>query len=159
MHPSTYPFAAGLIEKLMPAIVDVDPTHINIGGLDHLGDAASAVPIIGELIGMVAVILTFLVPVAIVVLVLRHRGRRQRETHELVMKLADKGQPIPPELFLEPAARPKSDLRRGIKLIAVGLAIMGFFFFQDDHGGMGIGFIPVAIGIGYLLAAHFDKDK
>ena len=44
--------------------------------------------------------------------------------NDTVMKLAEKGQPIPPELFTEPAARPRSDLRRGIKLLTVGLAII-----------------------------------
>ncbi|MDB5987013.1 MAG: hypothetical protein JWR16_2066 [Nevskia sp.] len=146
----------------MLPILDVEAAHINLEGLDKLSDAAqstAAFAYIGELIGLVAVILIFGMPIIIVLAVLRHRARRQQATNEMVMKLADKGQPIPPELFLEPSAKPRSDLRRGIKLITVGLAMMGFFLFQGDHDAMGIGFIPLAIGIGYLLSAHFDKDK
>ena len=144
----------------MLPILDVEAAHINIDGLDRLGDFATTAPaLMGELIGLVAVILIFGMPIIIVLAVLRHRARRPQMINDTVMKLAEKGQPIPPELFTEPAARPRSDLRRGIKLLTVGLAIMGFFFFQGDHDGMGIGFIPLAIGIGYLLSAHFDKDK
>jgi len=144
----------------MLSILDVEAAHISIEGADKFGDfAGHAGELMGGLIGLVAVILIFGMPIVIVLAVLRHRARRQQATNEVVMKLAEKGQPIPPELFLEPAAKPRSDLRRGIKLITVGLAIMGFFFFQGDHDGMGFGFIPLAIGIGYLLSSHFDKDK
>jgi hypothetical protein len=144
----------------MLPILDVEAGHIKIEGLDKLSDAAnSASALFGEFIGLVAVTLIFSTPIIIILAVLRHRARRQQAMNEMILKLAEKGQPIPPQVFDLPSAGPRSDLRRGIKLIAVGLGIMGFFYFQDVREAIGIGFIPLAIGVGYLLSSHFDKEK
>lgn len=146
----------------MLSILDAEIATLKMDGLDKLGDAASShagmTALMGEFIGLVAVILIFGTPVIIVLAVLRHRANRQRLINEMVLKLADKGQPIPPELFIEPV-RPKSDLRRGVILVGVGLGLIGFFYFNDDHDGVGIGFIPLMIGLGYLVSWKLEQGK
>lgn len=143
----------------MLSILDAETATLKIDGLDHLSEVAgSHTAFMGEFIGLVAVILIFGTPVIIVLAVLRHRANRQRLINEMVLKLADKGQPIPPELFIEPV-RPKSDLRRGVILIGVGLGLIGFFYFNDDHDGVGIGFIPMMIGLGYLVSWKLEQGK
>ncbi|MDB5976249.1 MAG: hypothetical protein JWR07_3009 [Nevskia sp.] len=142
----------------MLPILDVDSA---VDGLDKLGHAShgmSGEHFMGLLIGLVAVILIFGMPVFIVVAVLRHRLEKQRMVNELALRLADKGQAIPPELFVE-AVRQKSDLRRGIIWAMVGLGILLFGAFDGDSDIMGIGFIPMMIGIGFTAAALLEKKQ
>ncbi len=100
----------------------------------------------------------FVMVFAIVALTLWARVRRNRLMHETVRLFAEKGQPLPPEIFhgTTPPAKPKSDLRRGIFWIAVGLGLIGYFVTSHDSGG-GFGFVPLFIGLGYLLAWKLEK--
>jgi len=148
----------------MLSIMDVESVHID--GLDKLSEfgISHAGGVTGELVGLIlgftAIVLIFGTPIIIVLAVLRHRWRRQRLVNDVVVKLVEKGQPIPPELFIEPI-QPKSDLRRGIILVGVGLGLIGFFFFGHggDHDGVGIGFIPLMIGLGYLLSWKLEQGR
>ncbi|MCK9385676.1 MAG: DUF6249 domain-containing protein [Nevskia sp.] len=145
----------------MLSILDVEAIHID--GLDKLaglGQAHSGITgeLIGLVLGLTAIVLIFGTPIIIVLSVLRHRSRKQRLTNEIILKLAESGQPIPPQLFIEPIT-PNSDLRRGVILLGVGLGLIGFFFFGHDHDGIGIGFIPLMIGLGYLLSWKLEQGK
>jgi hypothetical protein len=136
---------------------------VTIDGIDkfgHLGDAMSddEVPMMGMLIGLVSVLLVFGTPIIIVLAGLRHRTARQKMINELVLRLAEKGQPIPPELFLEPV-RPQTDLRRGIIWAMIGVGIVIFGLFQGSRDLMGIGFIPLMIGIGFFVAAKLELQQ
>ena len=143
----------------MLPLLDAETASLKIEGLDSLGAASSGVvPVLGEVIGLVAVILIFGTPIIIVLAVLRHRANRQRLINEMVLKLADKGQPIPPEVFLEPVKR-KSDLRSALSLIGAGLGLVGFFYFVDTREGMGIGLIPLMIGVGQLVSWKIEQQR
>ncbi len=142
----------------MLPILDVDSA---VDGLDKLGQAShgmSGEAFMGLLIGLVAVVLALGMPVFIVVAVLRHRLDKQRLVNELALRLADKGQAIPPELFLG-AVKQKSDLRRGIVWATVGLGVLMYGVFDGDHDIMGIGFIPMMIGIGFVAAALLENKQ
>lgn len=135
-------------------------------GIDLGKHADSAGSIIGSatanieaLTGLIAVILFFGMPIAIVLAVLRYRANRQRSINEMVLKLADKGQPIPPELFLEPGKKRKSDVSSGLSLVGAGVGLMGFFWFVGAEEGMGIGFIPLMIGVGQLIAWKIEQGR
>ncbi|MCK9193667.1 MAG: hypothetical protein M0P19_07320, partial [Nevskia sp.] len=88
----------------MLSILDVEAIHID--GLDKLaglGQAHSGITgeLIGLVLGLTAIVLIFGTPIIIVLSVLRHRSRKQRLTNEIILKLAESGQPIPPQLFIE----------------------------------------------------------
>jgi len=136
-------------------------SNIHIDGLEKLGSSGfDAVAMMGELIGLTAVVLIFGTPIIIVLSILANRAKRQRMIHDLVLKLAEKGQPIPPELFMDPVVvRQKSDLRSGITLMAIGFGLMGFFYFVGVTEAMGIGFIPLMIGLGYFVAWKIEQGK
>lgn len=142
----------------MLAILDVDAA---VEGLDHVGrmsHAMSGEAFMGMFIGLVAVVLGLGMPVFIVVAVLRHRTNRQRMINELALKLAEKGQNIPPELFME-QVRQKSDLRRGITWAMAGLGLVAFGGVSDNSDLMGFGFIPLMIGIGFTVAAWLENKQ
>jgi hypothetical protein len=52
---------------------------------------------------------------------------------------------------LQPEKRPKSDLQRAFVLIGVGLGLI-IFFLAMHNNVWGVGFIPLFMGVGYLLA-------
>lgn len=143
----------------MLPLLDAETATLKIEGLDRLGELSNShSAMMGEFIGLVAVILIFGTPVIIVLAVLRHRANRQRMVNEMVLKLADKGQPIPPELFVEPVRR-KSDLRSGMTLVGVGVGLMGFFYFSGGEEGIGIGLIPLMIGVGQLISWKIEQSR
>ncbi|GAC1633607.1 MAG: hypothetical protein NVS9B10_29060 [Nevskia sp.] len=140
-------------------LLDAEVGSLHLEGLDHLSRAADTAPaLMGEFIGLTAVILIFGTPVIIVLAVLRHRARRQQLVNEMVLKLADKGQPIPPEVFLEPVKR-KSELRSAFSLIGAGLGLMGFFWLAGGEEGIGIGLIPLMIGLGQLASWKIEQGR
>lgn len=111
-----------------------------------------------DVVAILGVILSLGMPIIIVIAVLVYRFRRQRLVNDVILKLAEKGAPVPPELFLEPV-RPRSDLRRGLVLMAAGAGIAMFGVFDGDSDVIGIGFIPLLIGVGYLIAYKLEhKD-
>jgi hypothetical protein len=83
------------------------------------------------------------------------RFRIERQKHETLRLLVEKGGSIPPELLVPPVPRDR-DLRRGILLVCAGLAI-GICFALIGPGGIGLGVIPFTIGLGYLLIWKLDS--
>ena len=142
----------------MLAILDVDAAVDGLDNLGHMSHTMSAESFMGLLIGLVAVVLIFGTPIIIVLAAFRNRTNKQRMVNELALKLAEKGHPIPPELFVE-AVRQKSDLRRGIIWAAIGMGVVLFGAFDGDSDIMGIGFIPLMIGVGFAVAAWLENKQ
>ena len=124
----------------------------------HAGSGGDGFTLVEALVPLVAVIMIFGMPIVIVLAVLRYRANRQKSINEMVLKLADKGQPIPPELFLEPGKKRKSDISSGLSLVGAGIGLMGFFYFAGAEEAIGIGFIPLAIGVGQLIAWKIEQQ-
>lgn len=143
----------------MLPILDVD---VAVQGLDRVREAS---PVLsgGQILGLAAIIfgclLVFGLPIVLVSMGLRERARRRREISDLILKLAEKGQPVPPELFLEEGAPQKSDLRRGVILASVGLGLIGFGAVMDVTPMMAIGFIPMMMGVGFALSAWLERKQ
>lgn len=114
----------------------------------------------GDIPGMAPLIvaIVFGFPVAIVVVVLIFRQRRNAMLHKTLAAMIDKGVPIPPELLTPAERRPKSDLRRGITLVATGIGMVVFFALQHEEV-WGLGLIPLLIGIGYLVVWRLDPNR
>jgi hypothetical protein len=100
------------------------------------------------LIAIVATVAGFGVPVIIVGIVYWYKSRQSRLLHETAIRLAEKGQAVPPELFLG-RVEPDRDLRQGVILIALGLGLC------IALGQLGVtwtfGLIPLLMGVGYVL--------
>ena len=80
--------------------------------------------------------------------------RKDRNKHQTLQLMVEKGAQIPVELITTQKRR-GSDLRRGLVLIGAGLGIALFLLMTKDarnSGAFGLGLVPALIGGGYLLA-------
>ncbi|SRR6266487_3780853 len=130
-------------------------------GLDtgHFGDDAGdlmAIPIVG-----IVFTTLFGAPVLIVAVIMMASYLRARSLHRTVRTMVEKGQPVPPGLFgPPPAQRLRSDLRRGVVLVMVGLGIAAFLAVTDRGGSSwSLGVIPFLIGLGYLIVWKLEGKK
>ncbi|HUX08242.1 MAG TPA: DUF6249 domain-containing protein [Acidobacteriota bacterium] len=110
---------------------------------------------------IVATVVTFSAVVAIVAISLRYKARRLE--HEEIMKAIEHGQELP-TLEIKKRYNFLNDLRIGVFLIAIGLGVMMFFgLFEETRWSwdaeplIGIGAIPLFIGIGYVVMALIMK--
>ena len=76
--------------------------------------------------------------------------------------MVEKGQPVPEALLNPPPAqRQRSDMRRGVVLVMVGLGIMLFLGAVNnwENGAWALGIIPFVVGAGYLLVWKLEAKK
>jgi len=131
-----------------------------------------------------AVLLFFLVPLLVIVLVLWYKMRKTRMLNETMLKLAERGV-VPPAEAMDAigASRPQaamasgpttgalyaravdvrarrvwSDLRRGIVLTAVGLAVQTCSTIDDGEVN-GVGLVLLFLGIGYIVLWYFEDRR
>jgi len=96
--------------------------------------------------------------------------RTQESRHRMMEKLAEKGQPIPPELMSTPRGyqRYGSPIQSGIFLMCIGIALAVFFWalggggnlIQGDHVPNWlpvVGIFPFMIGLARFLGGLFDR--
>jgi len=151
--------------------VDIDvsngTTHISRHHRDHsdsnddedLG-ALMAIPIVG-----IVFTTLFGAPVMVVAAIMFFSYLKSRSLHRTVRSMVEKGQEVPAALFAAPPViRARSDLRRGVVLLMVGLGLMIFFGAVNDWegGAWSLGVIPFVIGLGYLLVWKLEdrsRDK
>jgi uncharacterized membrane protein YbaN (DUF454 family) len=101
------------------------------------------------ILGVMGIVLGLLMPVTLVGLILWYKARNTQRMHETALKLAEKGQPVPPELFTDHGA-PYANLRTGMVLVMLGLGIcLALFFSAMRFWPFGI--IPLFMGMGYLI--------
>ena len=118
-----------------------------------------AIPIVGIVFSTL-----FGGPVLIVAAIMFFSYLRSRSLHRKVREMVEKGQEVPAALFSPPpAVRTRSDLRRGVVLMMVGIGLMGFFGAVNEWegGAWSLGLIPFLIGAGYLLVWKLEarRDK
>ena len=125
--------------------------------LKHL--APFAVPILALFIPIVAIVVSGWV-----------RIKRNRNMHETIRLMTEKGMPVPPELIQAVIGdspqqaknwSPTSQLRSGVINISIGLGLM--LLFQEMHPEenwlWAIGVIPLMIGVGFLLIWWIESKK
>ena len=102
-------------------------------------------------------------PVLIVALIMYFGFSKNRAMHRTIRIMAEKGQPIPAALLAPPtpAVRQRSDMRRGIVLVMMGVGLMVCFGAWSDWegGSWALGVIPFVIGLGYLLVWKLEGEK
>ena len=91
--------------------------------------------------------------------------------YRVMQTLADKGQPVPLELFSGPRrAAPVGMTRGGIVMVAIGISLMMFFWSMTAqsifHGPIEsaswlptIGFLPFMIGVALLVMAMIERRQ
>lgn len=109
-------------------------------------------------VAIVAPVAFFLTVFAVVCAILFARFRREKQLHETLRQMIDRGVDIPPAMLVPPQVKP-NDRRRGVILISVGVGISAFLFLVDgkDDGAWGLGLVPAFLGAGYLLASYLAK--
>ena len=131
-------------------------------GIDFDDDdfgAFLAIPIIGIIFSTL-----FGAPVLVVAAIMFFSYLKSRSLHRTVREMVAKGQEVPASLFAPPpVVKARSDLRRGVVLLMVGLGLMIFFGAVNDWegGAWSLGVIPFVIGLGYLLVWKLEgrRDK
>ena len=101
------------------------------------------------IVASMAIFLGVLMPVAIVSTFLWYKARRNQLLHETALKLVEKGQPVPPELFAD-RREPHSNLRLGVVLVMLGLGI-ALSLYLSEMRFWTFGIIPLFMGAGYLI--------
>jgi len=95
----------------------------------------------------------------IVALVLRKRLQQTRLLHETIRAMIDKGQPIPPELLQPPAPRrPRSDLRRGLVFLGIGIGLTVWLALEGGTKWP-LGLIPLLMGVAFLVTWKVERPK
>ena len=130
---------------------------------DHTGIGSdSDVPWMAVPIVMIVFLTIFGTPVLIVAVIMYFSFSKTRALHRTVQMMVEKGQEVPVALLNPPPAqRQRSDLRRGVVLVMIGLGLMIFFAAANDWegGAWSLGIIPFLIGAGYLLVWKLDARK
>jgi hypothetical protein len=142
-----------------PSGITVTRRHHDNEDFNVEDGALMAIPIIGIIFSTL-----FGAPVLVVGAIMFFSYLKSRSLHRTVREMVEKGQPVPPALFAPPAAiRARSDMRRGVVLVMVGIGVMIFFGAVNDWdgGAWALGVIPFLIGVGHLLVWKLEgpKDK
>ena len=134
--------------------------HIQVDGDDGesvSGDSKLSKEEIPEmlipLVGIIMVIV-FGAPVLAMALLLYFGFSKTRMMHRTVRMMVEKGQPVPEALLNPPPhVRKRSDMRRGVVLLMIGIGLIMFFGAVNDwEGGVWtLGLIPGLIGLGYVI--------
>jgi hypothetical protein len=89
--------------------------------------------------------------------------RKTKAQQQIILKLIEKDLDIPKELLSKPQKNKRSDLHKGIILIALGVSLCIVMLILRIHNNFWtIGLIPMFIGIGYIISLrleHSFKDK
>ena len=108
---------------------------------------------------IVAPVGTFICIIVIVFLPLFFRWRREQVLHQTLRAMVEKGAEIPVEL-ITPQKPKRSDLRRGLVLVGLGLGVSIFLaVLPEIHPGLwASGLIPILIGAGYLVVWRLQPN-
>lgn len=102
------------------------------------------------LAGMLA---SFGLPLLVIAAILVYKHKRNRLHQETVLRLAEKGLPVPPELLRPPESTPSP--KGGLILVALGIAISLFFWERGQPWSIGL--IPGLMGVALLVAWKIDS--
>jgi hypothetical protein len=156
--------AGDLADKIHQRIEKKFRGHHGIVIGDHDGDEdlkSGDIPELVVPIVAITMLTVFGAPVLIVGVIMLINYFKARSLHRTVQTMVEKGQPVPAALLAPPAVpRARSDLRRGIILVMVGLGIAVFFAATDwGDSSWSFGAIPFLIGVGYLIVWKLEGKE
>jgi hypothetical protein len=156
--PGTSDDIDSAIEKKIRKHFKVSADHTGVGHDSDIPDIPwMTIPIV-----TIVFLSIFGTPILIVGVIMYFSFSKTRALHRTVQMMVEKGQEVPVALLNPPPAqRQRSDLRRGIVLVMIGLGLMIFFAAVNDWegGAWSLGIIPFLIGAGYLLVWKLDARK
>ena len=163
--PSVSPSATAETD-LEKSIKHKTKRHFNftIDGHDKdIGHGDDDIPQMVFPIVAIVMLTVFGAPVLIVAVIMYFSMSKSRALHRTVRMMVEKGQPVPEALLAPPppAVRQRSDMRRGVVLVMIGIGLMFFFGAVNDWegGSWTIGLIFFLIGAGYLLVWKLEGKK
>jgi hypothetical protein len=107
---------------------------------------------------LIVLLLLCLTPLAILLVVLRHRRAIAVLKQKTVLELLERGAAVPPELLADTSMTTRDgDLRRGLVLSFTGLGAIMFALTLPRHDAWGIGLLPLFAGLGYLVTWLLEK--
>lgn len=113
--------------------------------------------IIHSLTGLLVPLFGMIFLASLVAVIMEYRHRNARQLHDTIVRLGEKGLPIPPELLV-PQITPKSRLFWACTLIGFGVGLVIYFLAQGGND-WGIGAIPLATGLAQLLAWKLERSE
>ncbi len=101
----------------------------------------------------------FLLAFSIVAIALHSGLRKDKQRHETLRLMIEKGATIPPELLVTPK-KPNSDLRGGLGLVSIGAGVMIMLATMPgtSHYWTG-GLVPFALGLARLVYWIFERRQ
>ena len=108
------------------------------------------------LVAITAIVLSIGMPLILTAMILLYQARKTERLHDLAVRLAEKGQPLPPDFLLDRQS-PQADLRRGLVLLFLGIGLSICLWQIDMPWGFGL--IPLFMGLGYLLVWKLDSGE
>ena len=122
--------------------------------------------------GMESTIIFWGAIVLIVVVTNYFSYKNMSSRHRMMETLAEKGQPIPPELLTKGREhyRDRSPIQSGIFLMCIGVALAVFFWAMGGGGNLiegdrmpnwlpVIGIFPFMVGLARFLGGFFDRPR
>jgi len=105
------------------------------------------------LVAMTGMLASFGLPVLVIVIILVYKHQRNRLQQETILRLAEKGLPVPPELLRPPPSG--TSPKAGLVLLALGIALSVFFWERGQPWSIGL--IPGLMGLALLLAWKIES--
>ena len=106
-------------------------------------------------VAMTGMLASFGLPLLVIAIILVYKHHRNRLHQETILRLAEKGLPVPPELLQPPVRSPSP--KGGLVLLALGIALSVFFW--DQGQPWSIGLIPGLMGVALLVAWKIDSRQ
>ena len=105
------------------------------------------------LVAMTGMLASFGLPLLVIAAILVYKHQRNKLHQETILKLAEKGLPVPPELLQPPPRSPSP--KGGLVLLALGIALSLFFWERGQPWSIGL--IPGLMGVALLIAWKIDS--
>ena len=142
----------GLPKEAFDRLTPDQITQLAQSHKDQNGDVSAAI-----MVALIPVVMFTFIGIS-VWLGVNGKLKRNRQLHETLRLMIEKGQPIPPELLQsqDSPRRPRSDLRTGLVLIAVGI---GVFFLPLGNVSSRAGLIPLLMGVAFLIVWKIESNK
>ena len=119
------------------------------------------VGMMGMIIALVAVLGSFILIGAIVIVSIRARNQRNQMLHQERMMAIEKGLPVPPD-YLDRLPRRRPYVR-GLTFAGLGIGLMVFGWINAMEDGdwdlLGIGVVFLCIGLGMLIGDRLTMKK
>jgi hypothetical protein len=91
------------------------------------------------------------------------KAHKRRLEHETIRIALEKGQPLPPNIFVEQTERrscsPNRDRRAGVILVAIAVGLFGFLFAVAPERVYAVALIPGLIGTALLINSSLDAKQ